>query len=1183
MFKTTTPVAGTLSIMAPIIGTLARVWRTFIPIAVIALGPLVARDANAQAEAWTTYQYFDASKYVEGLCNYERSLSASDGAGNLAVTGSASSYYSELIVAKFGASTGSMEWSRVYAGAGGGNSCGTAVAFDGAGNIFAAGYFGKPNNGRDAVVLKLNGANGDIIWSKLIEDGGPFNDIAVDSLGNAVATGQLGTLKLNANTGAVLWSSTGPFAIGQQVLVDTSGDAYVRSYGNVTKIAGASGFQSWVYVSYPTNTYYGGIVLDGHGYVVYARAPAYGNDPALATKIDATTGAISWESSIGAFWFIGQPSSDDEGNIYVAGTEVGSGTDILRTVRLSGATGTIDWSVSLGGEMAGSYFGDSTSIDSSGNVVVLGKKMVTQQPNGARDYGLHALRLSSSSGATLWSRLVGGTGPDNLDRTSPPFATADGAIRIAGAFYDSYGHRPQSRALKLDGQFGNVVSNQAVNHFVDGTEAFDIAVDANGNVYSLGRETGRDSSFAVRVTKLLASGVEAWTIRLQAELYPERLRIVVSPSGNPILYRGDLFAMVPNQQVLSLSAETGSVLWNQSVSAPANGGIDDISVGPDGSFFLLLSGGGEYAVAKHSVADGHEIWRKQFPVVNGSYPYPKFAIGGDGAVHVSGFELQANYPSVARASKLNPSTGATMWTVTFPSEPAYSAFVAPGAGGEMYLSVRSLPQRMLYKLAASDGSEVWRQSTTDFGPVFLDATGNVIQIANSTRWASKYSPITGSLIWSAPLIDTGNFQAEPLTLPPFLDSNGNFFVSSMAYEAFPKLTVTKVSVADGQVAWQHIGPATNASINYRLGTAVLGTNGTIFMTAMGKEDWMPLAGYVRKLVDQGFSGAPTSKLLGIQIAGAPGKVVSAPVGIDCLYARCVKSFPIGTLVTLTPVPDGTSQFTGWSGGGCVGTGNCTISLGASTIVTAEFAPRAFTLEVVKTGNGTGRVISAPSGIDCGGACVSAFVASANIVLTPTADAGSLLVASRVSCAGLQDATIQACVNTGASNVTVTYEFVSGDITIGIFQNPFPYLGNGRIVSTPPGIDCPNGGRCAYKFPAGTNVTLSASTTTDQDFLTWGLPSGMQCANPTATTCTLSASATLQPQFRYKPTTVTVIKTGGGSGTVRTRNSPGVDCGATCVGTVASIGGSLDALDALPDAGSVFVGFSGCKSVFPASS
>jgi hypothetical protein len=66
-----------------------------------------------------------------------------------------------------------------------------------------------------------------------------------------------------------------------------------------------------------------------------------------------------------------------------------------------------------------------------------------------------------------------------------------------------------------------------------------------------------------------------------------------------------------------------------------------------------------------------------------------------------------------------------------------------------------------------------------------------------------------------------------------------------------------------------------------------------------------------------------------------GSVSSSPAGIDC-GSTCSAQFTDGTSVTLTADPGANSTFDGWSGGGCSGTGACTVPLGADTAVDAAF-------------------------------------------------------------------------------------------------------------------------------------------------------------------------------------------------------------------------------------------------------
>jgi hypothetical protein len=92
-------------------------------------------------------------------------------------------------------------------------------------------------------------------------------------------------------------------------------------------------------------------------------------------------------------------------------------------------------------------------------------------------------------------------------------------------------------------------------------------------------------------------------------------------------------------------------------------------------------------------------------------------------------------------------------------------------------------------------------------------------------------------------------------------------------------------------------------------------------------------------------------LLTIGKAGSgTGRVTSGPAGIDC-GLDCAGAYPIGTVVTLTAVPDGGRRFAGWSLTTCPGTGDCTVTVTGSLTVTATFTKKRSRI-VVGTGSGS---------------------------------------------------------------------------------------------------------------------------------------------------------------------------------------------------------------------------------------
>jgi len=69
-----------------------------------------------------------------------------------------------------------------------------------------------------------------------------------------------------------------------------------------------------------------------------------------------------------------------------------------------------------------------------------------------------------------------------------------------------------------------------------------------------------------------------------------------------------------------------------------------------------------------------------------------------------------------------------------------------------------------------------------------------------------------------------------------------------------------------------------------------------------------------------------------------GTVTSSPAGINC-GGDCTEDFKVGTKITLKAKADTNSTFTGWSGGGCSGTGTCVVIMNADTAVTAAFSAK----------------------------------------------------------------------------------------------------------------------------------------------------------------------------------------------------------------------------------------------------
>ena len=208
-----------------------------------------------------------------------------------------------------------------------------------------------------------------------------------------------------------------------------------------------------------------------------------------------------------------------------------------------------------------------------------------------------------------------------------------------------------------------------------------------------------------------------------------------------------------------------------------------------------------------------------------------------------------------------------------------------------------------------------------------------------------------------------------------------------------------------------------------------------------------------------------------------GTVTSNPSGISC-GSDCSEEYPYSTIVTLTASADTGSIFTGWTGGGCSGTGTCQVTMSSVKSVNASFSP-AHTLFIDKSGPGTGTIISSPPGISCGSVCnnTSAFFTENSVVtLTASADTGSIFTGwSGGGCSG-----------TGTCQVTMSSDqYISAsfnEYTLSVFKSG---SGSGTVYSVPPGINCDSG--CTSDsagFGIGTAVSLFSTTDSDSTFIGW---------------------------------------------------------------------------------------------------
>ncbi|OGW26073.1 MAG: hypothetical protein A2X59_10810 [Nitrospirae bacterium GWC2_42_7] len=227
------------------------------------------------------------------------------------------------------------------------------------------------------------------------------------------------------------------------------------------------------------------------------------------------------------------------------------------------------------------------------------------------------------------------------------------------------------------------------------------------------------------------------------------------------------------------------------------------------------------------------------------------------------------------------------------------------------------------------------------------------------------------------------------------------------------------------------------------------------------------------------------------------------------------------------------------------------------------------LWVIKSGNGSGKVISSPSGIDCGLVCNKYFNEGTYITLTAIPDPDSYFEGWSDKICGYIENYKGTCTLMKNLNQSVQAHFRLKKVTATIEKQG---SGSGKVVSHPPGIDC--GTNCSKDYPSYTAISLTATPDPGSVFVRYsGRVGAYDVICPWKNPCgvLMNADAKVTAIFDSLTETLTVTKSGSGNGTVSSSPS-GIDCGPDC-SEVYNHGDSVT-LTVTPDENSTFDAWEG---------
>jgi len=331
---------------------------------------------------------------------------AVDGQGNVYVTGSSfgSGTSFDYATIKYD-SHGVEQWVQRYNGTANGDDGASSLAVDGQGNVYVTGggRFGSGAN-TDYATIKYN-SSGVQEWVQIYDGNGPESSfdaaysLAVDGQGNVYVTGEsygpdvysdYATIKYNS-AGVEQWVQRydGPANSNEQaysLAVDIQGNVYVTgmSYGGGTENDfctikyNSDGVEQWV------QRYNGSlnacdigfsIAIDGQGNV-YVTGDTSGPTDDCATIKYNSDGVEQWVQIYNGPANDGDYSRsielDGQGNVYVTGWSIVSGTDDDYLTIKYNTDGVEQWVQTYSGQGNGEDHSWPLAVDGQGNVYVSG-------------------------------------------------------------------------------------------------------------------------------------------------------------------------------------------------------------------------------------------------------------------------------------------------------------------------------------------------------------------------------------------------------------------------------------------------------------------------------------------------------------------------------------------------------------------------------------------------------------------------------------------------------------------------------------------------------------------------------------------------------------------------------------------------------------------------------------------
>ncbi len=306
---------------------------------------------------------------------------------------------------------------------------------------------------------------------------------------------------------------------GSSIAVNSSGYIYVTGYESVTgeddniwiRIYDSNGNIIW------TRSYNGaangsdkgsGIVLDASdNFYVIGGSTVAGESINIWTRKYNAAGTVAWtrthNGSGNSTDIASGIAVDTGGNVYVAGSEVGTVGGLNIWIRKYDSAGNTVWTRTNNGPANSSDYGRGIAVDSNSNVYVTGSEFVPVE-----GYNIWT-RKYDSAGNTMWTRTHNGPANDN-DEGRSIAVDASGNVYVTGNEVVA-GEGINIWIRKYDSA-GNTVWTRTYDGLINNSDyGRSIAVDSSSNVYVTGSVFVTGEGFNIWIRKYDPAGNIVWT------------------------------------------------------------------------------------------------------------------------------------------------------------------------------------------------------------------------------------------------------------------------------------------------------------------------------------------------------------------------------------------------------------------------------------------------------------------------------------------------------------------------------------------------------------------------------------------------------------------------------------------------------------------------------------------------